>query len=67
MVRWLRICALNEEGPGWTPGSGNHMLQLQILHAATKKNPDAATKKKPVCCNGDERPRMSQLRPDVAK
>ena len=38
VVQWLRLCALNAGGLGLIPGQGtrSHMLQLKILHAATK-------------------------------
>ena len=38
MVQWLGLCAPNAGGPGSIPGRGtrSHMLQLKILHAATK-------------------------------
>ena len=38
MVQWLRLQALNAGGPGSSPGQGirSHMLQLKILHAASK-------------------------------
>ena len=38
MVRWLRLCAPNARGVGLIPGqrTRSRMLQLKILHAATK-------------------------------
>ena len=38
VVQWLRFHAPNAGDPGSIPGQGNrsHMLQLKILHAATK-------------------------------
>ena len=38
VVHWLRLCASDGGGPGSIPGQGTrcHMLQLRILHAATK-------------------------------
>ena len=38
MVQWLRLYAPNARGLGSIPGqgAGPHMLQLKILHAATK-------------------------------
>ena len=37
-VQWLRLCAPNSRGPGLIPGQGTRspMLQLNILHIATK-------------------------------
>ena len=52
MLQWLRLCILNEEGPGLIPGQGTriHMLQLRVrvcylktLHAKTKKYPEDPT------------------------
>ena len=52
VVQWLRLWAPNAGGPGSIPGQGTrshmpqlrpHMLQLKILHMATKI-PCAATK-----------------------
>ena len=46
MAQWLRLHCPNAEDPGSSPGLGTrshmsqlrvHMLQLEILHAATKK------------------------------
>ena len=39
VVQWLKLHASNARGPGSIPVQGNrsHMLQLKILHAATKK------------------------------
>ena len=38
MGRWLRLCAPNARGVGLIPGqrTRSRMLQLKILHAATK-------------------------------
>ena len=38
VAQWLRLRALNAGGLGSIPGQGtrSHMLQLKILHAATK-------------------------------
>ena len=38
MVQWLRLYAPNAGGLGLIPGQGtkSHMLQIKILHAATK-------------------------------
>ena len=66
MVQWLRLQAPNA-GAGSIPGqeSRSLMLQLTILHAATKK------KKKMICHaaakNKDGRSPMPQLRPSAAK
>ncbi|TEA34995.1 hypothetical protein DBR06_SOUSAS9710069, partial [Sousa chinensis] len=52
VVQWLRLHAPNAGGPGLISGQGTRshmlqlrvcMLQLKILHAATKKDP--------MCCN----------------
>ena len=38
VVQWLRLCTPNAGVPGSIPGQGtrSHMLQLKVLHAATK-------------------------------
>ena len=38
MAEWLRLCASSAGGMGLIPGQGtrSHLLQLKILHAATK-------------------------------
>ena len=38
VVQWLRLHDPNAGGPGLIPGQGtrSHILQLKILHAATK-------------------------------
>ena len=38
MVQWLRLHALNAEGPGLIPGQGtrSHVLELNVLQASTK-------------------------------
>ena len=38
VVQWLGLCAPNAGGPGSIPGQGTRscMMQLKILHAATK-------------------------------
>ena len=55
VVQWLRLCTSSVGALGSTPGQGTrshtlqlrvHMLQLKILHAATKI-------KNPACCNQD--------------
>ena len=40
VVRWVRFCDLNAEGPVPSPGQGigSHMPQLKILHDATNKS-----------------------------
>jgi len=38
VAQWLRLCASSAGGMGLIPGQGtrSHLLQLKILHAATK-------------------------------
>ena len=67
MVQWLSLCTPSAGDTGLIPGQGTkfhmlqlrvHMLQLKILHAATKN---------PACCKEDQRSSVSRLRPGTAK
>ena len=49
VVHWLRLCASYGGGPGLIPGQGtrSRLLQLRILHVATKTEDPGCRSKYP--------------------